>query len=147
MTKNLRFGLIFPQYILPLFQCPILMFLCFFFFGSQKSILLIHLPKLCFIDGYAHLDIGGFFTVENDTGCCWKELSSVISYGAIFIRCPLFSIIKCLSSAALVTYGAPIFFLWMFVPISTCLCNKYYTPFRENLQLLGNLSSRADHFE
>ena len=100
----------------------------FLFFCSQKP---FHLPYQCFIDGYAHLDVGGFFTVENDTGRCWEELSSVISYGAIFIRCPLFSIIKCLSSAALVTYGAPIFFLWMFVPISTCLCNKYYTPFLE----------------
>ena len=71
------------------------------------------------------------------TKCCQEKINLAVNSGAVFLLCILLSIIKCLSSAALVTFGAPGFFLLIFVSVSYCLCNEYQTPYLEIILFLA----------
>ena len=60
-------------------------------------------------------DLSQFFTVESITGFYREELSLAVNSGSRFNLRLLLSIIKCLSAAADVTFGAPAFLLSTFV--------------------------------
>ena len=71
------------------------------------------------------VDLSQFFTVENNTSwCCWDELGTAINFGAVFLSYLSFSIIKCLSLVAVVTFGGPALFLLTFMSVSICFCKK-----------------------
>ena len=82
-------------------------------------------------DSLSHL-----FTVETDTGCGQKELSSAVNSGVVFLQCLLHSIILSLTKAD--TFGTPALLLLAFASVSNCLCNDYCNRNLEMFNLLAN---------
>ena len=76
-------------------------------------------------------DLSWFFTQE--------ELNSAVNYRAVFLLYLLLSIIKCLSSAEVVTFCAPDFFCQNLCQFLTTFV-RIITLYVKNFQLLGNFS-------
>ena len=64
-------------------------------------------------DGFSH-----FFTVETNTGCGQKELSSAVNSGVVFLQCLLLSIILYQSLTKADTFGTPALLLSAFTSVS-----------------------------
>ena len=116
------------------------LFLYFFVHYSIFSLFTFHNRSfLMNMHPLSPADLSQFSTAVSDTVSCQEELSFSENFGAVFLL--LMSIIKCLSSAAVVIFSA----LALFCQFLTAFEMNIVPMFRN--QILGNLSLRVTFFE